>query len=131
MTALASINVTYREGQFRIFSMPVLPAVPPMQLINHLIVEAEKLWEVPAGSVKSARRSKEICLPRFAVIYAARRMTTRSYPEIGRMIGGRDHSTIIHGHDRAQELRRTDPDFAAMLAHLIMTVYRARRSNMG
>lgn len=130
MTQSVAMNVTYKDGQFRVFSMPSLPSpTPPLQLVNQLIVEAEKLWDVPAGSIKSKRRTKEYCLPRFAVIYAARRMSkpTRSYPEIGRMMGRRDHTSIIHGGRRALEIRRTDPEFASMLACLILTVRRARR----
>jgi chromosomal replication initiator protein len=43
-------------------------------------------------------------------MYLAKRLTTRSLPEIGRKFGGRDHSTVIHAVRRIEELRDTDAD---------------------
>ncbi|MCO4093100.1 MAG: hypothetical protein HEQ34_14305, partial [Sphingorhabdus sp.] len=101
--------------------------VPPFQWVNHLIVEAETLWDIPAGSIKSKRKTNEYCRPRFAVMYAARRMSKRSYPEIGRIIGRRDHTTVLHGYNRAKALCHTDPEFRSMLTCLMINVWRARR----
>lgn len=41
---------------------------------------------------------------------------TRSNPQIGRLLGGRDHSTIIWAHQRGRELLLRDPDFAQAVA---------------
>lgn len=46
----------------------------------------------------SQRRTKHICFARHALMYWASRLTTLSLPEIGRRIGDRDHTTIIHGN---------------------------------
>ena len=35
-------------------------------------------------------------------------MTSRSLPEIGRRFGGRDHTTIMHGVKKIEELRSAD-----------------------
>ena len=43
-------------------------------------------------------------------MYLAKRLTTRSLPEIGRKFGSRDHSTVIHAVRRIEELRGTDRD---------------------
>ncbi|WP_370208846.1 helix-turn-helix domain-containing protein, partial [Pararhodobacter marinus] len=37
---------------------------------------------------------------------------TRSLPEIGRRFGGRDHTTILHGVRKVEELRGTDSQLA-------------------
>jgi chromosomal replication initiator protein len=39
-------------------------------------------------------------------------MTTRSLPEIGRRFGGRDHTTVMHGVKRIEELRLKDSQLA-------------------
>ena len=39
-------------------------------------------------------------------------MTSRSLPEIGRRFGGRDHTTILHGVKRIEELRSEDRSLA-------------------
>ncbi|GAA3264019.1 hypothetical protein GCM10020258_30070 [Sphingomonas yabuuchiae] len=43
-------------------------------------------------------------------MYLAKRLTTRSLPEIGRKFGGRDHSTVIYAVRKIEELRDTDRD---------------------
>ena len=58
----------------------------------------------------SARRARAIARPRQIAMYLAKRLTTRSLPEIGRKFGGRDHSTVIHAVRRIEELRDSDRD---------------------
>lgn len=67
----------------------------------------------------SRRRSKPLVRARFAVIEAARRVTSYSLPQIGRELGGRDHTTVMNGLKRAQALVRTDPAFAALVQSCI------------
>ncbi len=49
------------------------------------------------AEIISQRRDIEVVLPRQIVMYLAKTLTTRSFPEIGRRIGDRDHTTILHG----------------------------------
>ena len=56
----------------------------------------------------SARRAVVVARPRQIAMYLAKRLTTRSLPEIGRKFGGRDHSTVIHAVKRIEELRDRD-----------------------
>ena len=56
----------------------------------------------------SARRARIVARPRQIAMYLAKRLTTRSLPEIGRKFGGRDHSTVIHAVRRVEELRDSD-----------------------
>lgn len=58
----------------------------------------------------SARRARAVARPRQIAMYLAKRLTTRSLPEIGRKFGGRDHSTVIHAVRRIEELRDSDND---------------------
>src|SRR3546814_1796174 len=58
----------------------------------------------------SARRARVVARPRQIAMYLAKRLTTRSLPEIGRKFGGRDHSTVIHAVRRIEELRDSDRD---------------------
>ncbi len=52
-------------------------------------------------------------------MYLAKRLTTRSLPEIGRKFGGRDHSTVIHAVRRIEELRDQDGDIDLAVRRLI------------
>jgi chromosomal replication initiator protein len=51
-----------------------------------------------------------VARPRQIAMYLAKRLTTRSLPEIGRKFGGRDHSTVIHAVRKIEELRDQDRD---------------------
>ncbi|MBN8841144.1 MAG: chromosomal replication initiator protein DnaA, partial [Sphingomonadales bacterium] len=53
---------------------------------------------------------RAVARPRQIAMYLAKRLTTRSLPEIGRKFGGRDHSTVIHAVRRIEELRDSDND---------------------
>ena len=67
----------------------------------------------------SARRARVVARPRQIAMYLAKRLTTRSLPEIGRKFGGRDHSTVIHAVRRIEELRGQDGDIDQAVRRLI------------
>ena len=45
-------------------------------------------------------------------MYLAKKLTPRSYPEIGRKFGGRDHTTVLHGVRKIEELITQDSQVA-------------------
>jgi len=69
---------------------------------------------VKVSEIRGASRSYHLCRPRWAVMAAMHRAGW-STPQIGHMLGGRDHTTVLHGIKRARELERTDARFAALL----------------
>ncbi len=58
------------------------------------------------------RRTRSIARPRQMAMYLAKRLTNRSLPEIGRHFGKRDHTTVMHGVRRIEELIQTDSQLA-------------------
>ena len=50
--------------------------------------------------ISSQKRNKEIVYPRQIVMYLCRNMTESPLQSIGRILGGRDHTTIIHGSEK-------------------------------
>jgi chromosomal replication initiator protein len=78
------------------------------------IDEIQKLvsahFDLKPVDLVSARRARAVARPRQIAMYLAKRLTTRSLPEIGRKFGGRDHSTVIHAVRRIEELRDSDRD---------------------
>ncbi len=67
---------------------------------------------VSISDLESDQRRRAIARPRQIAMYLAHHLTVRSYPEIGRAFGGRDHSTVIWGERAIAELIRRDPDMA-------------------
>ena len=54
------------------------------------------------------KRVRTIARPRQIAMYLSKQLTPRSLPEIGRRFGGRDHTTIMHGVRKIEELMSTD-----------------------
>ena len=61
------------------------------------------------------RRHASLIHPRYFGAAVIRRATSRTLIEIGSILGGRDHATIIHGLDRIDEWNETDPVHGRLL----------------
>jgi chromosomal replication initiator protein len=70
----------------------------------------------------SARRQRAVARPRQAAMYLAKTMTTRSYPDIGRRFGGRDHTTVLHAVKVIEKLIASDPQMARDIEALQRTL---------
>ncbi len=75
-------------------------------------------YNVRLSDMIGPRRTRTIARPRQVAMYLAKQMTTRSLPEIGRRFGGRDHTTIMHGVRKIEELMAQDQQMAEDLALL-------------
>ncbi len=59
--------------------------------------------------IASQKRNKEVVYPRQIVMYLCQNMTDASLQDIGRYLGGRDHTTIIHGREKiASDLKNNE-----------------------
>lgn len=76
-------------------------------------------YKIDAAEMRSKRRARAVARPRQVAMYLAKKMTPRSLPEIGRIFGGRDHSTVIHAVRTIEELRQTNPDIDADVRALL------------
>jgi chromosomal replication initiation ATPase DnaA len=56
-----------------------------------------KVFGVSMAALKSVRRHRKISDARQFVMYWAMRTTSLSSTQIGRLMGGRDHTTVLHG----------------------------------
>lgn len=71
--------------------------------------------------IVSDRRSAELAAARYSVFWLACKLTTLSATTVGRLVGDRDHSTVLVGLRRAEELRASDPAFRAATDALLHT----------
>ena len=58
------------------------------------------------------KRVRTFARPRQIAMYLSKKMTSRSLPEIGRRFGGRDHTTVMHGVRKIEELKQKDSQIA-------------------
>ena len=66
-------------------------------------------YKIKVSEMYSKKRSRIIARPRQMAMAIAKELTTLSLPDIGEAFGGRDHTTVLHGHKKINELRASDP----------------------
>ncbi|PBN41964.1 chromosomal replication initiator protein DnaA [Sphingobium sp. D43FB] len=76
-------------------------------------------FRIDVSEMRSKRRARAVARPRQVAMYLAKKMTPRSLPEIGRIFGGRDHSTVIHAVRTIEQLRESNPDIDADVRALL------------
>ncbi|WP_371170461.1 chromosomal replication initiator protein DnaA [Aliiroseovarius sp. 2305UL8-7] len=69
-------------------------------------------YNIRLSDLIGPKRVRTIARPRQVAMYLAKQMTSRSLPEIGRRFGGRDHTTVMHGVKRIDELKGKDEQIA-------------------
>lgn len=80
--------------------------------IDEIMKKVCEHYNLRMSDMVSARRTRSIARPRQMAMYLAKKLTPRSYPEIGRKFGGRDHTTVLHGVRKIEELISQDPQVA-------------------
>ncbi|HEX7050911.1 MAG TPA: chromosomal replication initiator protein DnaA [Longimicrobiales bacterium] len=68
-------------------------------------------WGVTVDALASKRRTKDITVPRQVAMYLIRELLDTPLVEIGRLFGGRDHSTVIHSINKVEQELAADPSF--------------------
>lgn len=81
------------------------------------IQKAAALFYVHPRDLVGKARFKWLIPARFAA-YKALRMRGWSYPRIAKLVGDRDHSSVMHGCDRAEYMMERDPEYAAKINEL-------------
>jgi chromosomal replication initiator protein len=70
---------------------------------SQVIETVSRYFSISIQEMVSPSRNKELVLPRQIAMYIIRQETDASLPEIGGLLGGRDHTTILHGVERVKE----------------------------
>ncbi len=67
-------------------------------------------FNIPLSEMLSQRRSRPLARPRQIAMFLAKKMTSRSLPEIGRRFANRDHTTVIHAVKTITRLSEQDDE---------------------
>ncbi|MBT2756468.1 chromosomal replication initiator protein DnaA [Mesobacillus foraminis] len=65
-------------------------------------------FNVKLEDFKAKKRTKSVAFPRQIAMYLSRELTDFSLPKIGEEFGGRDHTTVIHAHEKISKLLASD-----------------------
>jgi len=88
----------------------IIPVNTPKQISIEMIQQAvSEYYHLSLGEFKAKKRTRAVAFPRQIAMYLSRELTDYSLPKIGDEFGGRDHTTVIHAHEKISENRRKDP----------------------
>ncbi len=76
-----------------------------IELINSIVAEH---FDITPADIISTKKSRNIAYPRQICMYLCRQLTDISFKEIGGALGGRDHTTVMHGCDKITDDLKTD-----------------------
>ncbi|MGQ9557915.1 MAG: chromosomal replication initiator protein DnaA [Desulfurispora sp.] len=98
----------------------VLPQKKVRPITGQLILKAvAEHFNLKAEELRSKRRSRNVAFPRQIGMYLCRELTDLSYPKIGELFGGRDHTTVLHACERITAEKQLDPSLEETLREII------------
>jgi len=94
----------------------IIPSSKPRVITIHEIQRVVgEHFNVKLEDFKAKKRTKSVAFPRQIAMYLSRELTDFSLPKIGEEFGGRDHTTVIHAHEKISKLIQTDAQFQKQL----------------
>jgi len=128
LTRLIAYCQIYNEPPTKQMVEDVLSSIlnnPDRQTITHkkILSLVAKHYNISQSDIMGQKRNKEIVLPRQVSIYLMRKELGISYPKIGKILGGRDHTTIIHGFEKMEKVIKEDDELATDIHKLKENLY--------
>jgi len=88
--------------------------------ISYVVAE---YFQISIEDILGKSRQKDIALARQIAMYLAKKYTRCSLKKIGTLIGGRDHSTVIHAINNISELIKTEMNIKKMVENINKGIY--------
>lgn len=92
---------------------------PKMITIQDIQQKVGEYYNLKIEDFKARKRTKAIAFPRQIAMYLSRELTDFSLPKIGDAFGGRDHTTVIHAHDKISQALKNDQELYKIVNNLI------------
>ncbi len=105
----------------------ILAAINPKKVIGFkkIIQETATFYEIKEKDIISDSRKKEIVVPRQVVMYLLRNEINASFPFIGRKMGNKDHTTVMHAYKKISLKIKEDSSFSEEISLLKNKIYSA------
>lgn len=76
-------------------------------------------YNVKQDELFNKKRTQNIAFPRQVAMYLCRELADLSYPRIGELFGGRDHTTVIHAYEKISNFKNSNLAFQNELQEII------------
>jgi chromosomal replication initiator protein len=80
--------------------------------LDQIIKTCCEYYKIRQADLTGSSRARAVARPRQMAMYLSKTLTSRSYPEIARKLGGRDHTTVLYGVRKIEELMAVDSQIA-------------------
>ncbi|GAB6927983.1 chromosomal replication initiator protein DnaA [Paenibacillus sp. JCM 10914] len=91
---------------------------PRMITIQDIQQKVGEYYNLRLEDFKARKRTKAVAFPRQIAMYLSRELTDYSLPKIGEAFGGRDHTTVIHAHEKITQSLKNDQDLFKVVNNL-------------
>ncbi len=120
LKGLSHSGVTYEivDKSLADFSIKNAGIITPDTIISAV----EKHFNLKEGSLKSTKRTKEVAYARQISMYIMRELTEMSSPKIGQALGGKDHSTVLHGIEKIENDISNDVTIKNLVEDIIKNI---------
>ncbi|MEV2312733.1 chromosomal replication initiator protein DnaA [Paenibacillus larvae] len=89
----------------------IIPSSRPRVItIQDIQQKVGEFYGLKLEDFKARKRTKAVAFPRQVAMYLSRKLTDFSLPKIGDAFGGRDHTTVIHAHEKISEAVKKDQE---------------------
>ena len=96
---------------------------PEKVTVDHVIQTVCLYYNVTTDSISSSSRSRAIAFPRQMAMYLSRTETAASFPQIGKQLGNRDHTTVLYGYEKIATLLEKDASIRRDMLELKASLY--------
>ncbi|UHA75365.1 chromosomal replication initiator protein DnaA [Paenibacillus sp. 481] len=92
---------------------------PKMITMQDIQQKVGEFYGLKLEDFKARKRTKAVAFPRQIAMYLSRELTDYSLPKIGEAFGGRDHTTVIHAHEKITNNLQHDQELYKVVQSLI------------
>ena len=83
--------------------------------LNDIVQTVCDFYHVTTDAVNGKCRKRELVVPRQVAMYMVQKYIRMPASRIGKLVGGRDHSTVLHSCAQVEQRMKTDADFCKQL----------------
>ena len=94
------LSLSLAEDALKDIIYPEAPKEITPELIMNIVAEH---FNISASDIASSKRNSEIVMPRQIYMYLCRELIDIPYKSIGKTIGNKDHTTVMHGVDKIKK----------------------------
>jgi len=79
-------------------------------------------YKIGIDDLKARSNMRPVLFPRQIAMYLCKRLTRKSFPEIGRQFGGKHHTTVMHSVEKIEQLSNSDREIEAVIKRLVDSI---------